>query len=490
MPAARAAAAHTRLRLRARDVPDRGRRGRRAPATPSCGPGSSRRRCSRSRSSAACCAATSRSSTPSCARGWRSCRRRASGSSRPATRSASGSSATSTTARSRASWRSRCSSSSCASASTATPSLRRSSSAPRRSCSTSLAELRELARGIHPPMLTERGLGRRSTARRPRARPGHRRGRRRRAAAAPGRDRRLLRRLGGADERGEVRAGDRGQRGRAACERAPHRRDQRRRRGRRGRRRAARACAGSATASPRSTARSRSTAHPAAGRGCAPSSRSRPPRRRHRRRGGGRGASSACRSADGRRRWSARVPRNRAVPDAPLYLPVPPVIASVNGPDVLLALDLDEPLQRDLPALQAERDEDCHVEHVIGRHGVDVGADDAAHADIATAGNSVSEITNSSPPATAGGCEVEELELGLLRDATGADPSPCRVRTRWCGGEDGERGEHERGHGEAAGIVCRTSLWGTVGGRGGSGSGPTDARPGRRARSTALRSRD
>ena len=53
---------------------------------------------------------------------------------------------------------------------------------------TSLAELRELARGIHPAVLTERGLGPRSSARRARAGAGDARDRRR-ASACPARSR-------------------------------------------------------------------------------------------------------------------------------------------------------------------------------------------------------------------------------------------------------------------------------------------------------------
>ena len=83
---------------------------------------------------------------------------------------------------------------------------------------TSLAELRELARGIHPAVLTERGLEpalRTLVARAPvpvevEADVG-------RAAARAGRVRRLLRRLRGARQRREVRAGDRGERDRAAA---------------------------------------------------------------------------------------------------------------------------------------------------------------------------------------------------------------------------------------------------------------------------------
>ena len=76
---------------------------------------------------------------------------------------------------------------------------------------TSLGELRELARGIHPAVLTERGLEpalQSLVARAPVPVTVEARGRR--AAARPGRERRLLRRLGGARQRREVRAGDAG----------------------------------------------------------------------------------------------------------------------------------------------------------------------------------------------------------------------------------------------------------------------------------------
>ena len=73
---------------------------------------------------------------------------------------------------------------------------------------TSLAELRELARGIHPAVLTERGpRARAARARGARARARRARGRGRAPAARPGRERRLLRRLRSARERREVRAG-------------------------------------------------------------------------------------------------------------------------------------------------------------------------------------------------------------------------------------------------------------------------------------------
>ena len=103
-----------------------------------------------------------------------------------------------------------------------------------------LRELRNLARGIHPPVLTDRGLGAAIealadhsplpvevtiTARRP-ARPG-------------GRDRGVLRRRRSVDERNEARAGDTGHDPRRARRRSPSARGRRRRDGRRrsGRRR-------------------------------------------------------------------------------------------------------------------------------------------------------------------------------------------------------------------------------------------------------------
>ena len=82
---------------------------------------------------------------------------------------------------------------------------------------TSLAELRELARGIHPAVLTERGLEaavQTLVAARTGAGDGGRGGRR--AAAGAGGERGVLRRLGGAGERRQVRARDAGVGGGAA----------------------------------------------------------------------------------------------------------------------------------------------------------------------------------------------------------------------------------------------------------------------------------
>ena len=111
---------------------------------------------------------------------------------------------------------------------------------------TSLGELRELARGIHPAVLTERGLEpalERTCGTRLRA--GEHRHRRRRAAAGARRDRRLLRRRRGAHERREVRPGERGRGRGPAKRRTGHGRHQRRRHRRRRRcprLRLARAC--------------------------------------------------------------------------------------------------------------------------------------------------------------------------------------------------------------------------------------------------------
>ena len=84
---------------------------------------------------------------------------RAPGSSRPATPSGAGSSATCTTARSSAWWRSR-SACGCASARSppATPRPSSCSSQAKAELADALEELRELARGIHPAILTDRGL--------------------------------------------------------------------------------------------------------------------------------------------------------------------------------------------------------------------------------------------------------------------------------------------------------------------------------------------
>ena len=90
-----------------------------------------------------------------------------------------------------------------------------------------LAELRELARGIHPAILTERGLGAGRRGARG-ARAGAGRGRRRRSTSAcrrAGRGRRLLRGRRGADQRRQVRR-------RPTTRASTVRRDERRRRGR------------------------------------------------------------------------------------------------------------------------------------------------------------------------------------------------------------------------------------------------------------------
>ena len=76
---------------------------------------------------------------------------------------------------------------------------------------TSLAELRELARGIHPAVLTDRGLEPAlQRARGARARAGDASRPSGERLPGAGRDRRLLRRLRGAGERRQVRAGDAG----------------------------------------------------------------------------------------------------------------------------------------------------------------------------------------------------------------------------------------------------------------------------------------
>ena len=95
---------------------------------------------------------------------------------------------------------------------------------------TGLQELRELARGIHPAVLTERGLeaGAR-VAREPRAVAGRRPRHARTAGSGRDRDRRLLRGLGGARERGQARRRRFRRRRRARRARPPHDRRQRRR---------------------------------------------------------------------------------------------------------------------------------------------------------------------------------------------------------------------------------------------------------------------
>ena len=90
-----------------------------------------------------------------CRRAWRSCGCRGCGSWRRATPRGGGSSATCTTARSSSSSRSRWTCGCCAGAPT-----KRSRKIDELSerLATALAELRELARGIHPAILTDRGL--------------------------------------------------------------------------------------------------------------------------------------------------------------------------------------------------------------------------------------------------------------------------------------------------------------------------------------------
>ena len=72
-----------------------------------------------------------------------------------------------------------------------------------------LAELRELARGLHPSVLSDRGLpAALGSLARSRSTAGRVRGERRRAAAGSGRVGGLLRGGGGADECGQVRPGN------------------------------------------------------------------------------------------------------------------------------------------------------------------------------------------------------------------------------------------------------------------------------------------
>ena len=99
---------------------------------------------------------------------------------------------------------------------------------------TSLAELRELARGIHPAVLTERGLEPAIQSLAARAPvPVSVEAPAQDAPARPGRERRLLRRLRGARQRGQVLAGHARLGDRRARQRPPHRRGRRRRRRRR-----------------------------------------------------------------------------------------------------------------------------------------------------------------------------------------------------------------------------------------------------------------
>ncbi len=185
---------------------------------------------------------------------------------------------------------------------------------------TSLAELRELAHGIHPAVLSEKGLDAALYAlasRAPAAR--HARQPERRPAAGAGRGRGLLRGLRGADQRRQVRERDPRRRGGAPRERHAdgrrhRRRGRRRRRGARlgpararGPRRRARRQLSVESPPGRGTraARARSPAprrpRAAAGSGAAGS-----PRRPRRRAPGGRGSSSSAGAA-------ARRPRPGAV---------------------------------------------------------------------------------------------------------------------------------------------------------------------------------
>ncbi len=167
--------------------------------TPSSSPASRPPRASRSRTSAW---------RRSCAPASRSCAPRARGSSRPAPPSAAGWSATCTTAPSSGSSRSR---SPCASPRTSCARIRtwpsRCSPARRRSSSSRSTELRELARGIHPAVLSDRGLSAALEALAGRSPvPVELAGTAGGAAPARGRGRGLLRRRRGAHQRGQVRA--------------------------------------------------------------------------------------------------------------------------------------------------------------------------------------------------------------------------------------------------------------------------------------------
>ena len=84
----------------------------------------------------------------------------------------------------------------------------------------SLAELRELARGIHPSVLDHGLDGALESVTRALSRTGTARVRARTEPARPGRARRLLRRVRGADERRQVRARDARSRSRSRARRA------------------------------------------------------------------------------------------------------------------------------------------------------------------------------------------------------------------------------------------------------------------------------
>ena len=208
---------------------------------------------------------------------------RARGSSKPPTRSDDGSSATCTTARSSGSspCHSRCGS--CGKRLDAPEAANEEAIAAADQAAAELKlaiqELRELARGIHPAILTEAGLGPAITALAERSVVPTVVERVARSAALAGRrGDRVFRRLRGARQRGQVRLGDPGER-RGGVPRvdAPCR-GRRQRRRRRRRVVAARGSAASRTASPRSADGSRSTAR--RGRERSSSRRSRSPDRR------------------------------------------------------------------------------------------------------------------------------------------------------------------------------------------------------------------
>ena len=195
----------------------------------------------RTRSAAAAGARAARTSgsTPSCARASPSCDARAPGWSRPASPSAAASSATCTTAPSSGSSRCRCRSGWRARQVAHRPRAGATSCsrAPPRSFTQALAELRELARGIHPAVLV-RSRPRRSPrgAHRPLAAAGRRRSTcRSERLPARRRGRRLLRDRRGAHERRQVRRGAARPRSAVAARQRP-RGDRGRRRRRRRRR--------------------------------------------------------------------------------------------------------------------------------------------------------------------------------------------------------------------------------------------------------------
>ena len=197
---------------------------------------------------------------------------------RPATPSAGAWSATSTTARSRGSSRSSsCSAGRGCARRGADDGLEAMLADAIDELDTSLSELRELARGIHPAVLTDQGLEPALQALASRAPvPVTVDADDRRAPARPGRERGLLRRLRGAGQRRQVRPGDRGRGGGAPRRTAASPSTSPTTASAAPTSRAARACAAWPTASRRSTARSRSRARPAPGRTCTPRSPVRP----------------------------------------------------------------------------------------------------------------------------------------------------------------------------------------------------------------------